>query len=90
MYFHLEYDWYFEMIFFEFFLSLFLFLIKSSIIENNLLLVKLSKYIAAGLVSIRPPFLEMIVAQPLDPASIDVLPNGSSQNEGAIEMLVSL
>ena len=40
-------------------------------------------------VSIRPPFLEIIVAQPLDDASIDVLPKGSSHKEGitAIEDL---
>ena len=45
---------------------------------------------ALGIVSINPPFFDIIVAHPLEAASIAVLPNGSSQKDGATDILVSL
>jgi len=47
----------------------------------------LLRYKPYGIVSGRPPFFEIIVAQPLDAASNDVRPNGSSQCEGTTEIL---
>ena len=41
-----------------------------------------------GPVSIRPPLFETIVAQPLEAASIAVLPKGSSHSDGITEILV--
>ena len=48
------------------------------------------KKIVFGIVSINPPLLETIVAQPLEADSTAVLPNGCSHTEGTTDMLVSL
>ena len=57
---------------------------SSSIFLNNSFSVLFAKKIPLLLVSGRPPFLEMIVAQPLEAASIEVLPKGSFHKEGTV------